>query len=181
MCFHVERSLSTLPRSRFCALQLKLLIAAAAPLSRHRCDSHHSCARRLPRFQRWLRLASQLNCHRDHIRLVHPHATTKGPIQHFPTPVPIPSAVHIVPEDIAQVDMVQGPHLRNALIPRKGAISRTRPINSVFRVRKRTPVRGTVHLVRVGTPIVRPPTVAHVHTYPHPSPSPMGVSVLRTD
>jgi hypothetical protein len=147
VCFHVEPFLSTLPRSRLCVLQLKLLLAAAAPLSRHRCDGHHSCARRPSRFQRWLRLATQLNCHRDHIRPVHPHATTKG-IQHFPTPVPILSAVHIVPENIAQVDMVQGLHLRNTLIPRKGAISRTRPIkDSVFRVRKRTPVRGTVHQV----------------------------------
>ena len=187
MCIHVEPLLSTLPRSRLCVLHLKLLLAAAAPLSRHCCDGHHSCARRLPQFQRWLRLAIQLICHRGHIRLVHPHATTEGHIQHFPTNVPIPSAVHIVPEDIAQVDMVQGLHLRNTLIPKERhhlADAADQGLCHLSQkedpgVRYGSPSSGPEN--RVGTPIVRLPTVVHVHAYPHPSPSPTGMSVPRTD
>jgi hypothetical protein len=56
-----------------CVLQLKLPLAAAAPRSCHCLRSMRQLSwlcSKTTRFQRWLRLATLLNCHRDHIRSI---------------------------------------------------------------------------------------------------------------
>lgn len=80
--------------------------------------------------------ATLLNCHRDHIRLVHSHAMTKANLSPadlslskedlYLSPAGLcrcqaQSTTSYPSQDTAQVDMAQGLHLWSALILAKGA------------------------------------------------------------